>query len=96
VKFWRESRRARATTSHSTSSQRPWKELYVEALVEANKDKVPALIAQAECAIAARTGELFGGSGDNIQEQEALGEALYALHALKTCLAVHGRFAETA
>jgi hypothetical protein len=76
------------------SDQRPWKELYIEALLEGNKDRVPALISQAEQAIAQRARELFNVSGDHSQEQEALGEALYALHALKSCLAVHGRFAD--
>jgi hypothetical protein len=39
---------------------------------------------------------LFQASGDNIEEEEALDDALYALHALKSCLATHGRFAEAA
>jgi hypothetical protein len=75
-------------------SQRPWKDLYIEALLEGDKDRAPALIAQAEQAITERTRELFNVSEGNTEEQEALGEALYALHALKTCLTVHGRFAD--
>jgi hypothetical protein len=95
VKFWKEKRRMRASLHESTSAPRPWKDLYIEALLEGDKDRVPARIAQAEHAITQRARELFNVSGDNFKEQEALGEALYALHALKSCLAVHGRFAET-
>ncbi len=58
---------------------------------------------EAERAIVERARELFQTLGDNIEEGEALDEegealddALYALHALKSCLATHGRFAEAA
>jgi hypothetical protein len=40
-----------------------------------------------------RARELFQASGDNIPEEEALDDALYALRALKTCLEIHGGFA---
>lgn len=73
-----------------------WKDLYVAALLEGDKDKIPSLIEVAEKAIVGRAHELFNAQGDHIQEQEGLDDALYALHALKTCLAVHGRFAEAA
>jgi hypothetical protein len=75
---------------------RNWKDLYVAALLEGDKDRIPSLINQAEQAITARARELFETAGDHIQEQEGLEDALYALHALKTCLATHGRFAEAA
>jgi hypothetical protein len=70
-----------------------WRDLYLSALMEADKDKTPARIADAERAILARARELFKTSGDNIQEEEALDDALYALHALKNCLQVHGSLA---
>jgi hypothetical protein len=73
-----------------------WKDLYVAALLEGDKDKIPSLIDQAERAIVNRARELFGSTGDHIQEEEGLEDALYALHALKTCLATHGRFAQAA
>jgi hypothetical protein len=73
-----------------------WKDLYVAALLEGDKDKIPFLIDQAERAIVDRARELFHTKGDHIQEEEGLEDALYALHALKTCLATHGRFAEAA
>jgi hypothetical protein len=73
-----------------------WKDLYVAALLEGDKERIPSLIDQAERAIVDRARELFRTKGDHIQEEEGLEDALYALHALKTCLATHGRFAEAA
>ena len=70
-----------------------WKELYVAALMEANDQKMSARIAQAERAILDRARELFNASGDNLQEGQALDNALYALRALKSCLELHGGFA---
>ena len=73
-----------------------WKTLYLAALVEGNVEKMPPLIAEAERAIVDRARELFRSGGDNIQEEEALDDALYALHALKNCIAIHGQFASAA
>jgi hypothetical protein len=81
------------TTSPNTKD---WKDLYVAALLEGDKDKIPFLIEQAERAIVDRARQLFHSTGDHIQEEEGLEDALYALHALKTCLATHGRFAQAA
>jgi len=55
-----------------------------------------ARIADAERAMLERGRDLFKASGDNIQEEEALDDALYALRALKTCLEIHGGFATAA
>lgn len=82
-------------TSHSPTAK-DWKDLYVTALLEGDKDKIPFLIDQAERAIVERARELFDTQGDHIQEEEGLDDAMYALHALKTCLATHGRFAQAA
>ena len=79
-----------------SSQTRSWTDLYVAALVEGDEQKIPSLIDNAERAIMSRARELFQAQGDHIQEQEGLDDALYALHALKSCLAVHGRFAEAA
>jgi hypothetical protein len=79
-----------------SSSPKSWKDLYVAALLEGNETRLPRLIADAEGAIVGRARELFSLSGDHIQEEEALDDALYALHALKSCLAIHGHFAEAA
>jgi hypothetical protein len=82
--------------STQSSAQKSWKDLYVAALLEGNESRIPRLIADAEGAIVERARELFATAGDHIQEEEALDDALYALHALKSCLAIHGRFAEAA
>ena len=84
------------TAPKSDSHEINWKDLYVAALLEGDRDKIPSRIAQAERAIVDRARELFKTEGDHIQEEEGLEDALYALHALKTCLATHGRFAEAA
>jgi len=84
-------------TSENPSSQGcAWKEFYLAALMEADRDKTTTRMAQAECAIVNRARELFRTSGDNIQEEEALDDALYALAALKSCLKIHGGFAVAA
>jgi hypothetical protein len=79
-----------------SSPAKGWKDLYVAALMESNKEQVPSRIAEAEVAIVERARLLFRASGDNIQEQEALDDALYALRALKSSLVMHGGFAEVA
>jgi len=53
--------------------------------MEVDRDKTSARIAEAEQAILLRARELFQAPGDHIQEEEALDDALYALHALKNC-----------
>jgi hypothetical protein len=82
-----------ATSGNLPAQIWAWRDVYLSALMEADKDKTPARIADAERAILARARELFKTSGDNIQEEEALDDALYALHALKNCLQVHGSLA---
>ena len=63
-----------------------WHELYKAALFETDKKKIPTRIAEAEKAIVARARELFFSSTDNIDEDQALDDALYALRALQNCL----------
>lgn len=85
-----------ATVTGQSSQTLRWRDLYVAALLEGDQEKIPPLIENAERAIVDRARELFQAKGDYVQEQESLDDALYALHALKSCLAVHGRFAEAA
>jgi hypothetical protein len=68
------------------SPARVWRDLYIAALFETEKDRVPARIASAEKAIIARTRELFNAGADTIEEDQALDDALYALRALQNCL----------
>jgi hypothetical protein len=64
--------------------------------MEADNDRMSIRITNAERVMLDRAKELFQASGDNIQEEEALDDALYALRALKTCLEIHGGFATAA
>ena len=78
------------------SSNANWRDLYVAALLEMNENKLADLIAEAEKAIVERARELFNTAGDNIQEEENLDDALYALRALKNCVAMRGRLENAA
>ncbi len=60
-----------------------WKTLYRAAILETNKSVVPQRVLEAEEAVLARGREIFYGNSD-LEEQEALEEALYALRAFKT------------
>lgn len=66
-----------------------WKERYMAALFEIDKDKLNDRITDAEMAVAQRTRELFQGDGDGspgaqLRERKALEAALYALRALRS------------
>ena len=63
-----------------------WRELYKAALFETNRDRLPERIADAERAIVARSRELFASTSDTIEEDLALDDALYAMHALQSCV----------
>jgi hypothetical protein len=63
-----------------------WRELYTVALFESDRNRIPSRIAEAERAIVARARELFSSGIDTIEEDQALDDALYALHALQSCL----------
>lgn len=73
-----------ATTSHAILQG--WRELYISALFETDKQRVPTRIADAEKAIVARARELFSAGSDTVEEDQALDDALYALRALQNCL----------
>ncbi len=70
----------------SVSKPRSWGELYTAALFEADRNKIPGRIVEAEKAIVARARELFFSGADTIEEDQALDDALYALRALQSCL----------
>jgi hypothetical protein len=71
------------TGSSKSLDSRAWRELYKAALFEVAKTKLWGRIEQAETALALRARELFHAAGDNIEEGEALDDAMYALHALQ-------------
>ena len=60
-----------------------WRDFYVAALFERDTAKLSERIAQAEWAIVLRTRELFHEPPDTVEEEEALGNAMYALNALR-------------
>jgi len=62
---------------------RVWRGLYKAALFEVDKTRLPERIAQAEEALVVRARELFHIAGDNIEEEQALDDTMYALRALR-------------
>jgi hypothetical protein len=85
-----------ATSGNLSSLPWGWRDIYVAALMEPDNDRMSARITDAERVMFERARELVQASGDTIQEEEALDDALYALRALKTCLEIHGGFATAA
>jgi hypothetical protein len=71
------------TGSAQSLDSAAWRTLYVAALFEVDETRLPDRIAQAEEAVVLRARELFHVAGDNIEEGEALDDAMYALHALR-------------
>ena len=63
-----------------------WAQFYKAALFESDSDKVSDRIAEAEAALVTRARELFHSAGDNIEEEQAVDDAMYALHALRSAL----------
>jgi hypothetical protein len=69
-----------AQNAHSHSD---WKSLYTAALFANNPARISERIAMAEAAIMRRENELRALSGDHIDEQQHLEDAMYALGALR-------------
>jgi hypothetical protein len=63
-----------------------WRELYLAALFETDKLRLPSRIAEAERAGILRVRELFVTSDNNCEEGKAVDKGLYALRALRNCL----------
>jgi len=72
---------------NTISEQNDWKDLYIAALFEPNKEKIPVRISDAEQRIAARARELFNSGDQDTLERSALNVAMYALVALRSSLA---------
>ena len=71
------------TGSSKSLDRRAWRKSYTAVLFEIDKTNLPGRIAQAEKALALRARELFHIAGDNIEEEQALDDTMYALHALR-------------
>lgn len=63
-----------------------WRDLYRAALFGIDKKKLPAQITRAEKAIALRSRELSAISVNDLEEMEAIDDALYSLQASRRCL----------
>ena len=63
-----------------------WRELYRSALFEADRQRIPSRIDEAERAIRLRATELLAVDGDHGEEAQAVEDALYALRALRSAL----------
>jgi hypothetical protein len=61
-----------------------WKILYRAAVFERDKKIVRTRLSDAEEAIIARARQLLHATGDNIEERDALEDALYALRAFRS------------
>jgi hypothetical protein len=64
-----------------------WKALYVAALFENDKTRIPERIAEAQAAIQVRKRELTLSVND-VRERHALDNALFSLEALRGCLSI--------
>ena len=71
------------TGSPISLNSRAWRDMYKTVLFEVDKTKLPERIAQAEKALVLRARELFHKAGDSIEEEQALDDTMYALHALR-------------
>ncbi len=74
------------TTVSKSPDSKEWRELYKAALFELDTNRLPERIAVAEKALVTRARELFRAPGDNIEEEQALDDAMYALHAFRSTL----------
>jgi hypothetical protein len=63
-----------------------WKDLYQAAMCESDVKKLPERITEAEAALVMRARELFCTSGDKLEEEESLDDAMCILHALRSSL----------
>ncbi len=74
------------TVTLGPAYKRVWAQFYKAALFELDANKVSERIAEAEGALVTRARELFHAAGDNIEEEKAVDDAMYALHALRSAL----------
>jgi len=63
-----------------------WKDLYQAAIRESDLTKLPERIADAETALVTRARDLLYTSGDKIEGEESLDDAMRILHAPRNSL----------
>jgi hypothetical protein len=66
-------------------------QLFTGALFEADQTKLLERIAEAESVLVIRAQQLFGPAEDNIEELQALDDAMYVLHSLRSAVRCQGR-----
>jgi hypothetical protein len=64
--------------------RRVWAQFYKAALFELDANKVSDRIAEAETALVERARQLFYSAGGNIEEEQAVDDAMYGLRALRS------------
>ena len=64
------------TGSSKSLDSGAWRDLYKAALFEVDKTRLPDRITRAEEALVVRARELLHMAGDNIEEEEALGDTI--------------------
>jgi len=62
-----------------------WRELYLRAIFEDDRSRLPSRIHEAEEALNLRRRQLFTMSGSMVEEREAIDNALHQLRALSYC-----------
>jgi hypothetical protein len=67
-----------------------WRELYIAALFESDRNRIGEKIGQAQVAIGARRREIFL-SGNDAHERQVLDTPLFSLQSLSNCLAITPR-----
>ncbi len=72
--------------SLDSSRSQEWRELYLAALFESNKARIPGKIAEAQRTLATRRSELLSSPASDAKEIQALDNALFSLSALRNCL----------
>jgi hypothetical protein len=70
-----------------SSTVRNWRDLYLAALHESDKQRLPSRIAEAERALLARSRELLLLAEHRSEEGKELDKGLYGLRALRDCVA---------
>ena len=70
-------------TLQSFSIAGDWRDLYMAAIFEDDKEKILSRVAKAEEAVAARAAELFETDGTQIRERKAVENAIYFLRLLR-------------
>jgi hypothetical protein len=68
------------------NADRVWPQLYKAALFGWTPTKFQTELLKPKRALVSRARELFHSAGDNIEEEQAVNDAMYALNALRSAL----------